>query len=213
MLNTALDLYPNDEECRIELEAIERIMPQTAGAGFMPAAERPSAPQEHRDAEYVAFDEEEEIIEDLEILDLDESDLFEEPPEGGEEEPERAGAVHHDPLSTTTLAELYVQQGFVSKALDIYHTILADDPANSVALARIAELSAASQGEPEGDVVRVAPGESETAEYVASEVRFEPAPTASTVVEAGLQPQGVADNAIAVLEEWLENIRRIKSCR
>jgi tetratricopeptide (TPR) repeat protein len=213
VLNTALDLYPNDEECRIELEAIERTMPQTAGAGFVPAVGRPSAPQEHRDAEHLAFDDEEEIIEDLEILDLDESDLFEELPEEGEDEPERAGAVHHDPLSTTTLAELYVQQGFVSKALDIYHTILADDPENSVALARVAELSAASQGEPEEDVVLVAPGKSETAEYIAGEVRFEPPPTASAVVEAGLQPQGVADNAIAVLEKWLENIRRIKSCR
>jgi tetratricopeptide (TPR) repeat protein len=215
ILNTALDLYPNDEECRLELETIERTTPQTYGAGFMPAAGRPSAPQEHRDAEYVASDEEEEIIEDLEILDLDESDLFEEPPEGGEEEPEQVGAVHHDPLSTTTLAELYVQQGFVSKALDIYYAILADDPSNSVALARVAELSVAgtSREEPGGGVVRVASTESETAEYVAREVWFEPPPTPSAIVDSGLQSQGVADNALAVLEEWLENIRRIKACR
>jgi hypothetical protein len=113
------------------------------------------------------------------------------------------------------LAELYVQQGFVSKALDIYHTILDDDPANSVALARIAELSAtgANLGEPGKDVARVAPGGAETAEYVAGEVRFETPPAASAVADAGLPPQGVADNALAVLEEWLENIRRIKACR
>lgn len=215
VLNTALDLYPNDEECRFVLEAIERTMPQAAGAGFVPAAGRASDPREHRDADYVAFDEEEEIIEDLDILDLDESDLFEEPPEEDEEEPEQAEAVHYDPLSTTTLAELYVQQGFVSKALDIYNSILADDPANSVALARVAELSTAgvSREEAGEDVARIVPGNPETAEYIGREVRFEPPPTASAVADAGLQPQGVADNALAILEEWLENIRRIKACR
>ena len=181
----------------------------------MPAAGRPPAHEERRDAEFVVFDDEEEFIEDLEILELDENDLYEEPPEWGEEEPERAGAVHHDPLSTTTLAELYVQQGFVSKALDIYYSILADEPANTVALARVAELSAtgASRGEPGEYVARVAPSGAETAEYIAGEVRFEPPPAASAVADAGLQPQGVADNALAVLEEWLENIRRIKACR
>lgn len=215
VLNTALDLYPNDEESRLELELIERTMPQTAEAGFAPAVGSPSAPREHQDAEYVVFDEEEELIEDQEILDLDESDMIEEQPEGGEEEPERAGAAHHDPLSTTTLAELYVQQGFISKALDIYHTILTDDPANSVALARVAELSVAGagQGEPGEDIVRVAPGNPETAVCIAREVRFEQSPAASAVVDAGLQTQGVADNAIVVLEGWLENIRRIKACR
>jgi tetratricopeptide (TPR) repeat protein len=218
VLNTALDLYPNDEECRCVLEAIERTTPQAGGAVSVPAAGRASEPRESRDAAYVALDEEEEIIEDLEILDLDDSDLFEEAPEEGEEgeeEPEQAGAVHNDPLSTTTLAELYVQQGFVSKALDIYHTILADDPGNSVALARVAELSAAGAGreEPGEDVARFVPGNQETEEYVAREVRFEPPPTASAVADAGLRPQGVADNAIVVLEEWLENIRRIKACR
>ena len=215
VLNTALDLNPDDVECRLELEAIESTEPHAAGAGFVPAAGMPSAPEERRDTEFVAFDDEEEIIEDLQILELDESDLFEEPLEGGEEEAERAGAVHHDPLSTTTLAELYVQQGFVSKAIDIYHTILADDPANSVALARVAELSAtgASRGEPGEYAARVAPGGTESAEYVAGEVRFETPPAASAVADAGLQSQGVADNALADLEEWLENIRRIKACR
>jgi tetratricopeptide (TPR) repeat protein len=215
ILQTALDLYPNDERCRLELEAIERSMPQTAGAGFVPAAETPSAPQERRDAEPVALDDEEEIIEDLEILELDESDLFEEPPEGGEEEQDPSGAIHHDPLSTTTLAELYVQQGFVSKALDIYHSILADDPANSVALARVAELSVAeaSREEPGEDVARIYPGIPETAEGVAREVRIEPPPAASAIADAGLQHRAMADNTVAVLEEWLENIRRIKACR
>jgi len=211
MLNNVLDLYPNDEECRRELEFVGRASSQAAGYGLAPATGQPSAPLEHAGAEFVAFDEEEEIIEDLEILDLDDSDLLEELPEDEEEEPASAEAVHHDPLSTTTLAELYVQQGFVSKALDIYHTILADDPANSVALARVAELAAvgAERGESGQEVV---PAAQEPSEYIAREVRFEPPLMASAAVDAGVQPQGTADNALKVLEGWLANIRRIKAC-
>ena len=50
---------------------------------------------------------------------------------------------HHDPLSTLTLAELYEQQGFIAKALDIYRTILADDPANAAAPGQDCQLEAA----------------------------------------------------------------------
>ena len=215
VLNTVLDLNPDDEECRLELEVIESIKPQAAGARFVPADGMPSDLEERLDTEFVAFEDEEELIEDQEILELDENDMFEEPSEVGEEGPERAGSVHHDPLSTTTLAELYVRQGFVSKAIDIYYSILADDPANSGALARIAELSAigASRREPGEDVAQVAPGGTETAEYVAEGVLSEPPPAAAAVADTGIQPQGVSDNALAVLEEWLENIIRIKACR
>jgi len=214
ILNTALDMNPDDEECRVELAAIQSAQPQIAGAEFMDAAWTPSAPEESLDEGFVAFDDEEEIVEDLEILELDESDLFEDLSEVGEEEPEPAELVHHDPLSTTTLAELYVQQGFIPKAIDIYNTILADDPGNSVALARIAELHAAeaSLREPVEDVA-LAPGSMETEEHFTGGVRYEPLPAASAAADTGLQPEAVADNAIAVLEEWLENIRRIKACR
>jgi len=229
VLNTVLDLNPDDEECRLELETIERNGPQAAVAGFEPAAGGLIPPPQRREAEAVAFDDEEEIIEDLEILELDEGDLVEEVSPGDEEEVEQAEAVHHDPLSTTTLAELYVQQGFVSRALEIYRSILADDPANSVALARVAELSAvgAEQEGPWGDADQVTPDAPEPADYAAEvmpvgsesaayapgELRFESPPAASAVADTGLQPRGEADNALATLEEWLENIRRIKACR
>lgn len=210
-LNTVLDLNPDDEECRIELEAIGHAVRGSAAA-VVPSVAQP----EYGDTEFTSFDDEEEIIEDLEVLELDESDQVEEMPAGGEEEAELATAAHHDPLSTTTLAELYVQQGFVSKALAIYQTILADDPANSAALARVAELSAAgaSQAGPWADAAPAVSDDIEPAEYGDSdEVRFEPPPAASAVADTGLQPRGEADNALETLEEWLENIRRIKACR
>ena len=212
VLNAVLDLNPDDEECRLELEAIERGR-QQAAAGPVSAGS-PAVPQEYRDTEALVPDEE-EIIEDLEILELGESDLIEEPSGDDDVEAEPAGAVHHDPLSTTTLAELYVQQGFVSKAIEIYRSILADDPGNSVALARVAELSAAGadREEPREGFAEAMPGGSETVGYPAGEMWFEPPPAASAVAGTGLQPRGKADNVLATLEEWLENIRRIKACR
>lgn len=48
----------------------------------------------------------------------------------------------HDPLSTATLAELYVQQGLYAKALYIYRSILDTDPLNDNIRAKIDELEA-----------------------------------------------------------------------
>lgn len=98
-----------------------------------------------------------------------------------------ASAGMADPLKTATLAELYVAQGFAEKALEIYRDILAADPANPVIRQRISELEAAPVGE--------LPGEQ---------------PASVVCVPA----QGEADAAtVAVLEGWLENIRRIRECR
>lgn len=217
VLNTVLDLNPDDDECRLELETIERNGLQAVVIGDEPAAEMAPALLERRDAEFVAYDDEEEIIEDLEILELDENNLMEDMPECDEEEAEQTGAVHHDPLSTTTLAELYVQQGFVSKALDIYRSILADDPANISALTRITELSTVEVGreKPWEDAAEETSNNSEPVEYSVGGVRFEAPPAAAATTDTGLQPRGEADNAnvLETLEGWLENIRRIKACR
>lgn len=78
-----------------------------------------------------------------EIYELDESDIV---CDESIEEPVAAAPViktsyeHHDPLSTATLAELYVQQGFYAKALDIYRAVLADDPGNDAVRAKVAQL-------------------------------------------------------------------------
>lgn len=147
----------------------------------------------------------EEIIDDLEIIDIDEADLIE------EEEPDNVSEAlgapdpkHHDPLSTATLAELYVQQGFIDKALGIYHAILAADPNDSKARSRIAELEA-----------KVLPVKSPPPEIVDAED--------SAVSNLGsheltsplsaLPVQDAANNELSILEGWLDNIRKIKACR
>ena len=160
---TVLEFVPDDVGSRMELESLEI-------AGGL------------TDTSLCADEDEEEIIEDLELLEeidvLEEDEsvsepLSQEPPLGDGP----TAVPFRDPLFTATLAEQYVRQGIIEKALEIYQSILAADPANSAVSIRIAELV-----QPES-------------------------------VSAAVKPQGIADNGLSTLEEWLENIRRIKSCR
>lgn len=222
---TVLEFVPDDVECRSELESLEFSSGAAASLPLMDEGDQ------------------EEIIEDLEII--DEIDIFEEDQPvsevGIQESPcvvEPTGEPHHDPLSTGTLAELYVKQGFIHKALEIYRSILADDPANSVVSTRIKELelqdTAVESALPDDDVFACEPDEVPATAYEmdtplqSSAFAVQPAPRAVTRipeqeetffaapaenVSAVLHPQGIADNALAIFEGWLENIRRIKSCR
>lgn len=235
---TVLEFAPDDVECRLELESLERL----SGTA------------------YEADADDESIIEDLELLD-DEMTVPEEDDSAFEEEvsvqeevspepeelfldtapePVSAPAPHHDPLSTGTLAELYVSQGFIHKALEIYRAILADNPADLVTAGRIAELevldSSATETGPEDDVFvmeeekeeetladtppeSVLPGP-EPAPFEAAvttgaaEISFDYSePVVPEAVSLALPVQGAADNALSTLDRWLENIRRIRSCR
>lgn len=181
-LRTALDFNPDDAECRFELEALDRSSAATTDAALGAAVPADAAEPavdllEAGGGACGGEDEAEEIIEDLEILDVDESDLL------PDEEPEDLGAApaatDRDPLSTATLAELYVRQGFGDKALEIYHAILAADPGNAGVRSRIAELEGGR--------------------------------TPDFTAVPDLQPG--ADDALAVLEGWLDNIGRLKACR
>lgn len=101
--------------------------------------------------------------------------------------------VGRDPLMTGTLAELYVSQGFTDKAAGIYRDILATEPDNTAAAARLAELETS---------------------VLAADLPLQPVdgqPAAAVAVPA----QGVADagSVLPVLEGWLENIRRLRECR
>jgi len=206
-LQTLLDFHPDDMSARIELESLQQRVS--------------------------AFSDD-----DLELIELTEADIYEEPEDVGElverikpvartvEDPwsgintvtpeeapaptaleavwsvpeqQLAAAVEttgdHDPLNTSTLAELYVSQGFSDKALEIYRRMVAADPGNQEAANRLAELEQA-------EVV----AESGQAAAVAAELTSAP---------LNLPVEGVADQqaAVTVLEGWLENIRRLRVCR
>ncbi len=218
---TALEFAPDDVECRIELESLGRSAEVTE-----PLLE--------------PYDDDDEIIEDLEIL--EENEILEEgQPESGLQfqpplsEADTVTAQQHDPLSTGTLAELYVRQGFIHKALEIYRAILADNPADRITAKRIVELGALEPGPVEA--AHAYEAEDEPVSSMPPEASFqetEPeAPSLSAEISAFesqhpgtdvfphedeiptpvVPPKGVADNALPTLDGWLENIRRIKSCR
>jgi len=141
VFSTALEYHPNDVECISELELLERRMI------FLPAdaVHNPFQATSASSAILTGFaalenDPEDSIIDDLEIIELSEADIV------AIEEDEQPGAEtfaaeqQHDPLFTATLAELYVQQGFTGKALEVYHTILASAPDNDAIRSRIALL-------------------------------------------------------------------------
>jgi tetratricopeptide (TPR) repeat protein len=206
-LQTLLDFNPDDMSARIELESLQQ---------------RVSA---------VSDDD------DLELIELTEADIYEEPEDVGElverikpvprtvedpwsginavapevvpsptaleavwSVPEQQLAatvvppVEQDPLTTSTLAELYVSQGFSDKAIEIYRRIVAADPQNIEAVGRLAELE-------QSEIV------AETAQAAVVVAELAPAPN--------LPVEGVADQqaAVTVLEGWLENIRRLRVCR
>lgn len=214
---TALEFAPDDVECRLELESLERfaVVEETV---------------------FAADEDDEEIIEDLEMLE-------EEQPDSGFQytpaaiEPDSLPGAQHDPLSTGTLAELYVTQGFIHKALEIYRAILVDNPADRAVAERVVELEALGTdpsgsefdftfeeeagGEPDSDV----PAEvcvPKTASKVLPESAVisvregqQASENFSGVVSgaSGQPPHVVNDHVLSVLEGWLASTRRIKLCR
>lgn len=173
-----LDFRPDDVQSKLQLDALQH-------------GERPEPVAAVTEDE----DETPEISVEEDILDLEEADIVEEgvpvaeavaPVEATVEAPV---APHHDPLSTLTLGELYEQQGFTAKALDIYRAILADDQGNDQLRERIARLeqqeSAAlqladatieeepSEEEAEEELGEAAPEEPVAPEAVAAAPAFE----------------------------------------
>ena len=218
---TALEFAPDDVECRIELESLER----SAGeAGY--------SDESYEDNENILEDI--EILEDLEIIEEDQQES-----EWQFQGMDAQAGSHHDPLSTVTLAELYVSQGFIHKALEIYRAIQADNPAELLAAERIAGLEALGLRSVETDIesdefyeaeveevpalsipegayfletgsgVLTAPDTINAPESKPVGVDVYPAESGSSVVHL----MGTADNTLSAFDAWLENIRRIKSCR
>lgn len=179
------EFYPEDEECFKELQALEQPSAQmilTDGGGLAVREEAFVEISGASDEIGVEYDE---------IIDLTDDDVLMEEVE----EPVSPAPIRYDPLSTVTLAELYIQQGFTAKALEIYRALNAEDPANEKVSSRIAELEQTEL-------------EAETTPITAAAPAVEP-PALSVDVPA----YGRADEVIATLEGWLDTIRRIKACR
>lgn len=98
------------------------------------------------------------------------------------------GTAHPRPITTSTMAEIYVSQGFIQKAIDIYAEILNESPGNQAVIRRIDELSEMLLGE-------APPAETTQAAVAAPDDR-----------EGTPQPD--TERVVETLERWLDNIRR-----
>ena len=107
-----------------------------------------------------------------------------------------------NPLMTATLAELYVSQGFLDRAIAIYLELIAADPENHPYRLRCTELKAVQEREKETAAIpkQALPPDASALRLEASPLRQE----APDREKAPAAPVGVD----AELLLWLENIRR-----
>lgn len=101
-----------------------------------------------------------------------------------------------DPLETPTLAELYVSQGFPDKAVAIYRKIVAADPQNTTAIERLGELTAL-----------LAPTVDEELPSAEDPVCCDEVPA---IESAGIGTS--RQDMVTVLEGWIGNIKRLRTC-
>lgn len=118
-------------------------------------------------------------------------------------------------ITTNTIAELYIKQGYPEKAVDIYKAILELDPANSAATEKIQKLEAEMRGEVEAITPSVEPVAAPATEPVAQvQTAIEPdveapAQPVVTATATNLGGSSIPDQ-IARLENWLMNINRVR---
>jgi tetratricopeptide (TPR) repeat protein len=193
-LNVIGLLNPEDVESRLMLEALKK-----------PAA---------RDEVMVDFDADAELASGEEVAPDEEGFVFIDEIQEAELPEEQAEYVHElqdteafpekGPLATATLAELYVSQGFLDQAINVYRELLEKEPDNGRFRERLIELECLLAG-PEiesamqgGEVPEENPDTSvieSPSDYLKEKHEF-------------ASDTGNSDVIISTLEHWLENIRR-----
>jgi tetratricopeptide (TPR) repeat protein len=231
-LQAILSQNPDDMESKILLNslarstgAISQPSPEAQGLAVVGRGEETGK----RDDELFPVDDAEEPIdlEDAEILEEfaeeeDEEDVFIYSEQDGKSDPNSflsGGGEGEDPLNTVTLAELYVSQGFLKRALTIYRELLESDPDNMELKNRLFGLkqesdkdeAIARQHSLELDTFATEYAEPAAAPFVPGLPPTGPegGSSASEVLTSGGSPSaGAEGNVVHTLERWLENIRR-----
>lgn len=212
-LETILVLNPGDLESSVAMEALNR----TALQEYQPDAELFSrgVDGEGEGMGSGAEFEDEFLLEEAEIVE----ELTDEFSDGeltvsGEVSDEAAterenvgrSVEEGDPLATATIAELYVSQGFLKKALKIYRDLSDANPENEELRTRLVELK-----------LRIDEDEAHARENALAETTKFPFPSDDGVVSleapAELRSESAGKDAVTVLEGWLNNIGRIRECR
>ncbi len=109
-----------------------------------------------------------------------------------------------DALQTNTLAELYLRQGLVDRAVEVYRSMLRVDPDNRKAARRFADLTRTEPGPPGAVPDAGTAAGTEKPETVAATSLERPVPVAAP--PAGPEARG-QDARIHRLESWLERMR------
>jgi tetratricopeptide (TPR) repeat protein len=158
-LKAILSQSPEDSESRMLLDSLIRTKTSSdisSGESTNKDFEETSEPVTISDAEFPTWEEPEEII-DLEGCEIvEEGEFIDELSCGSEDKFDYGFDLDHeadsvapsaqelqekkDPLTTATLAELYLAQGYPKRALNIYRELAETDPENMDLKNRILEL-------------------------------------------------------------------------
>jgi tetratricopeptide (TPR) repeat protein len=223
-LEALLALNPADTESRLLLESLER----TAASNRQDVSDPLESGGTGAVSFMVELDASEENAEELETLDLvEELDELEGSPSFfAEQEPFQPALIpDHDAqtslddpvdypvgIRTATIAELYVTQGHLEQALDIYQELFAASPENLAHRKRIEELErllaeskSSSMLEPPDEAFSVVePEAAGFADVFSVAVTSDETPSPNT--------EGT-DELVVLLQGWLDNIRRARECR
>lgn len=227
-LESLLEANPADSESRITLESLQG----SALSGEVSVEILENGPDEwprespdyHIEVESVVEgddDAELELIEELyeEVLDDELTGIYatavDEPAaEHVDSQEESFSAAQNEetvcevPFKTATMAELYVSQGHLQEAIDIYSELTAEEPMNAGYVARLASLQGTLGADADDPPMHAVNSMSDSCENV-------PVQAAADDIVAWDVPGAASgeDTAIAGLEEWLETIRRVRQCR
>ncbi len=121
-----------------------------------------------------------------------------------------------DPLTTVTLAELYVSQGFLTRALNIYRELVDENPQNQELKNRLRELT--QQVDAAEDSSKLANQATAAETQTVTEIESNETVVVTSPMVAPVQmmtttarPDAAAVE-IASLQNWLDNIRRNRQC-
>jgi tetratricopeptide (TPR) repeat protein len=210
-LQLILSLDPSDTESRISLDSLLRTTSQsTQHPEIMPVSEAPV--YELPDLDDLEGDSDDEILdlEDAEIL----TDEYLEPVDeltaadvAEEEEPEADENFTRDPITTSTLADLYIAQGFLKRALKVYRDLLDGEPGNELLREKILKLKMRIDEDEQN-------ARQNSLDVIGKEdiVRDDAPQPQPIVSEFPVEKSSVAvkGDVVSILEGWLDNVRRMR---
>jgi hypothetical protein len=114
-----------------------------------------------------------------------------------------------EPISTATIAEIYIRQGFLVKALKVYRDLLRADPQNEQLRQKLIALKAmlAGAGSEERADVFMAP-EATSPEPTSHDAAPVTLITETVITESTPSPESVCRSIVDIFAGWLDSVSR-----